>query len=57
MTDGPYAEAVEQLTGFYLVETDDPDDLLEVLQGALAQGESADRGAPGHTRGLSRLSR
>ncbi len=27
VTDGPYAESVEQLTGFYLVESDDPDDL------------------------------
>ncbi|GAA1165173.1 YciI family protein [Nocardioides aquiterrae] len=30
VTDGPYAETVEQLTGFYTVETDDLDDLLEV---------------------------
>jgi hypothetical protein len=30
VTDGPYAEAVEQLSGFYLVESDDLDDLLEV---------------------------
>ncbi|MGY2701692.1 MULTISPECIES: YciI family protein [unclassified Nocardioides] len=32
VTDGPYAETVEQLTGFYLVETDDLDDLLEVVR-------------------------
>lgn len=31
VTDGPYAETVEQLTGFYLVETDDLDDLLECV--------------------------
>ncbi|SDT26785.1 YciI family protein [Microlunatus soli] len=30
VTDGPYAETVEQLGAFYLVETDDLDDLLEV---------------------------
>ena len=30
VTEGPYAETVEQLGGFYLVETDDVDDLLEV---------------------------
>ena len=30
VTEGPYAESVEQLTGFYLVESDDLDDLLEV---------------------------
>ncbi len=29
VTDGPYAETVEQLTGFYVVDTDDLDDLLE----------------------------
>ena len=38
VTDGPYAETVEQLTGFYLVETDDLDDLLQVC-GILAEGE------------------
>ncbi|MFD6177133.1 MULTISPECIES: YciI family protein [unclassified Isoptericola] len=30
VTDGPYAETAEQLTGFYLVESDDLDDLLQV---------------------------
>ena len=30
VTDGPYAESVEQLTGFYLVRTDDLDDLLDL---------------------------
>jgi hypothetical protein len=30
VTDGPFAETVEQLTGFYLVATDDLDDLLKV---------------------------
>jgi len=29
VTDGPYAETVEQLTGFYLIESDDLDDLLD----------------------------
>lgn len=38
VTDGPYAETVEQLTGFYLVETDDLDDLLQ-LCGLLSEGE------------------
>ena len=37
VTDGPYAETVEQLTGFYTIETDDLDDLLEVV-GILADG-------------------
>jgi hypothetical protein len=29
ITDGPYTESVEQVGGFYQVETDDLDDLLE----------------------------
>jgi hypothetical protein len=37
VTEGPYAESTEQLTGFYLVRTDDLDDLLEVV-GMLADG-------------------
>jgi len=39
LTDGPYAETVEQLTGFYLVDTDDLDDLLEVCK-VLGRGEN-----------------
>ena len=30
ISDGPYAEATEQLTGFYLVDSDDPDGLAQV---------------------------
>jgi hypothetical protein len=37
VSDGPYAETVEQLTGFYLVESDDLDDLLQVCA-VLADG-------------------
>ena len=40
VTDGPYAESVEQLTGFYLVESDDLDDLVEVCK-ILGRGEGA----------------
>ncbi|GAA1759083.1 hypothetical protein GCM10009795_001780 [Nocardioides hankookensis] len=40
VTDGPYAETVEQLTGYYVVDTDDLDDLLEVV-GILADAEGA----------------
>ena len=40
ITDGPYAEAAEQLSGFYLVDTDDLDGLLETV-GILAEGEGA----------------
>lgn len=38
VTQGPYAESVEQLTGFYLVRTDDLDDLLQLVA-ALADPE------------------
>jgi hypothetical protein len=38
ITDGPFAETAEHLTGFYLVETDDLDDLLQVC-GQLARQE------------------
>ena len=31
VTDGPYAEAAEQLTGFYVIDTDDLDDLLRCV--------------------------
>ena len=37
-TDGPYAETVEQLSGFYLVESDDVDDLAKIC-GIISQGE------------------
>jgi hypothetical protein len=36
VTEGPYAETAEQLTGFYLVQSDDLDDLLKVV-GVLAE--------------------
>nr|MDQ3359983.1 YciI family protein [Actinomycetota bacterium] len=31
VTEGPYAETVEQLTGFYVVESDDLADLLDCV--------------------------
>ena len=40
VTDGPYAETVEQLTGFYIVQSDDLDDLIEVCK-ILGRGEGA----------------
>lgn len=30
VSDGPYAETVEQLSGFYVVDSDDVEDLLQV---------------------------
>jgi hypothetical protein len=40
VTDGPFAETVEQLTGFYIVESDNFDDLVDVCK-ILARGEGA----------------
>jgi hypothetical protein len=40
VTLGPYAETAEQLTGFYVVETADLDDLIEVCK-VLGRGERA----------------
>ena len=40
ITDGPYAESVEQVTGYYVIDTDDLDDLLQVC-GVLAGAEGA----------------
>ena len=40
VTQGPYAESAEQLTGFYVVETADVDDLVEVCK-VLGRGEGA----------------
>jgi hypothetical protein len=40
VTEGPYAESVEQLSGFYLVRTDDLADLVEVCK-LLADGDGA----------------
>ncbi|MGC4110598.1 MAG: YciI family protein [Nocardioides sp.] len=40
VTQGPYAETAEQLTGFYVVDTTDLDDLIEVCQ-VLGRGETA----------------
>jgi hypothetical protein len=38
VTDGPFAETNEQIGGFYVVESDDLDDLLEIV-GGLARTE------------------
>lgn len=38
ITDGPYSEAVEQLTGFYVIESSNLDDLLDVCR-VLGRGE------------------
>jgi hypothetical protein len=40
VTQGPYAESAEQLTGFYVVESSDLDDLIEICKG-LGKGEHA----------------
>ncbi len=40
VTDGPYAEAAEQLGGFYLVRTDDADGLLEACRVLAVTGDT-----------------
>ncbi len=51
VTDGPYAETVEQLSGFYVVESDDLDDLLQIC-GILADAEGIEvRAAVDHSGG------
>jgi hypothetical protein len=40
-SEGPYAEAVEQIGGFYAVETDDPAGLAEIVQVLAWQDGSA----------------
>lgn len=39
VSEGPYAETVEQLSGYYLVESDDLDDLADVCGILAATGE------------------
>ncbi len=49
VTEGPYAETVEQLTGFYLVDSDDVDDLMDAC-GILADAEGVEvRAAVDHS--------
>lgn len=50
VTEGPFAETVEQLTGFYLVESDDLDDLIDVC-GILATAEGIEIRAVVHHEG------
>ena len=38
-TDGPFTESVEQVVGFYLVETDDRADLVRICGEFAARGE------------------
>ena len=37
VTDGPFTESAEQVVGFYLVDSDDEADLLEVVR-SFAEG-------------------
>ncbi|WP_353951419.1 YciI family protein [Knoellia sp. S7-12] len=45
ITDGPYAETAEQLTGYYEVESDDLDGLLQIV--GLIAGPDHDRAGMG----------
>ena len=42
VTDGPFAETAEQVGGFYLVETEDPDDLTECCKIIAALGDAVE---------------
>jgi hypothetical protein len=54
VTDGPYAETAEQLTGFYTVQTDNLDDLLECVAFlAGAEGSLEVRACVDHSGGAS----
>jgi hypothetical protein len=39
VTDGPFTESVEQIVGFYLLETEDEADLVEVVREFAAGGD------------------
>lgn len=53
VTDGPYAESAEQAGGFYLVESDDLDDLLAVVaELTVAEPVVEVRPVRGHTSGV-----
>src|SRR3954452_16106262 len=39
VTDGPFTESVEQIVGFYLLETEDEDDLVAVVREFAAGGD------------------
>jgi hypothetical protein len=52
VTDGPYAETTEQLTGFYTVQSDDLDDLVECVAFlAGAEGQLEVRACVDHSGG------
>ena len=39
VTDGPFTESVEQIVGFFLIDTDDRQDLLRICGDFAARGE------------------
>ena len=39
VTDGPYTESVEQMVGFYLLDSPDREDLLRICREFAARGE------------------
>lgn len=42
ITDGPFAETAEQITGFYLIESDDRADLLDICADLVMAGETVE---------------
>jgi len=51
LSDGPYAETKEALTGFYLIEAADPDEAFRIAPGIPASRGGAGRGDPGSRAG------
>lgn len=39
ITDGPFTESVEQIVGFYLIESDDREDLLKICAQLASTGD------------------
>lgn len=39
VTDGPFTESIEQVVGFYLIETDDPDELVRLCAQLSSTGD------------------
>ena len=42
VTEGPFVESAEQVGGFYLVETDDPDDLVQCCTLLASTGDAVE---------------
>jgi hypothetical protein len=53
VTDGPFTESAEQMVGFYLVESDDEDDLRRACERFASRGEHIEFRRLAEQRGTS----